>query len=104
MRYKSIIITMVVLSVIVFGNAFSKIEGLFYPDDLVFRMPENIEEAVCLDIIDGKTIKVKYSGLVETEKIVELIGVDVSQFESDAKILLEKLVEGKTIYLSYDWQ
>jgi len=88
----------------VFGNAFSTIEGMFYPNDLVFRMPGVVEEAVCLEVIDGKTIEVRYTGLVEEEKTVELIGVDVSQFGSDAKTLLEKLIKGKTVYLSYDWE
>ena len=104
MRYKYIIIFLTVACAMVFGNAFSTIEGMFYPNDLVFRMPGVVEEAVCLEVIDGKTIEVKYTGLVEEEKTVELIGVDVSQFGSDAKTLLEKLIKGKTVYLSYDWE
>jgi len=104
MRYKFIIVLLVISCVIIFGNPFSTIEGMFYPDDLVFRMPDLVEEAKCLNVIDGKTIKVRYTGLVETKKTIELIGVDVSQFESNAKLLLEKLVKGKTIYLSYDWE
>mgnify|MGYP001354399215 CR=1 FL=1 len=104
MKNRGLIITLMILSSVLLGNAFSTIEGMFYPDDLVFRMPDNVEKAECLNVIDGKTIKVRYIGLVETEKEVELIGVDVSQFESNAKILLEKLVKGKTVYLSYDWE
>jgi len=104
MKNRGLIITLMILSSVLLGNAFSTIEGMFYPDDLVFRMPDNVEKAECLNVIDGKTIKVRYIGLVETEKEVELIGVDVSQFESNAKILLEKLVKGKTVYFSYDWE
>ena len=86
------------------SNDFASIEGLYYPSDLVFRMPDNVEEAVCLEILDGRTIKVKYTGMIEKEKIVKLIGVDISQFNSSAATVLEKLIEGKKIFLSYGWQ
>jgi len=104
MRKIFLSILILLLTISLFSIEFTTINEMKYPADLAFKMPDTVEEARCLDVKDGKTIKVRYSGLVEKEKTVELLGVDVSQFESEAKTILEQLIKGENIYLSYDWK
>jgi len=103
MRKISVLFFLVVLVTISFSTEFTKIEGFFYPSPLVFRMPENVEKATCIDVIDGKTIKIKYNNLIGEERIVELIGVNIEGVEDVSKNALTNLIVNEEIYLTYDW-
>lgn len=83
----------------------------FLYDLAYFDTPAASDEAFCSRVVDGDTIVINNS--VFTNTYVRLIGVDtpesvhpekpVEYYGKEASKFTEKHLEGKTVYLTYDW-
>ncbi|HQQ66938.1 MAG TPA: hypothetical protein PLO55_12460 [Thermotogota bacterium] len=100
---------LICLTISIFSLHVTRIGQLSYPTDLLKYLPSFVEEARCVKVIDGKTIEVEFSFPVGRREKVSLIGIDVSNTSSydsnDLPLAITKqFLEGKKIYLSYDWE
>ena len=101
-----IIMTIGALTILFSSIPTTEIRDFLYPIEMLKKKDIGTEEAVCTEIIDTNSIKVtiKNSGV---EKIITFLGIEEQNETEFAPMIIEmskKYLEGKEVYLSYDWK